>query len=108
MPCRGEPPEVEGFGIVFLEANACEKPVIGTYSGGIPDAVRHEETGLLVEPGDVEGLTASILRLLTDTDLSRRLGRQGRERVVKESNWDAVAERIFTQMTSPTRIHPIR
>ena len=107
MPCRGEPPEVEGFGIVFLEANACEKPVIGTYSGGIPDAVRHEETGLLVEPGDVEGLTASILRLLTDTDLARRLGRQGRERVVKESNWDAVAGRIFSQMTSPTRIHPI-
>ncbi len=100
MPCRGEPPEVEGFGIVFLEANACEKPVVGTYSGGIPDAVRHEETGLLVEPGDVEGLTAGILRLLTDTDFARRLGRQGRERVVKESNWDAVAERIFSQMTT--------
>jgi phosphatidyl-myo-inositol dimannoside synthase len=100
MPCWGEPPEVEGFGIVFLEANACEKPVIGTYSGGIPDAVRHEETGLLVEPGDVEGLTASILRLLTDKELSRRLGRQGRERVIKESNWDAVSERIFSAMTS--------
>ncbi|MDZ4701435.1 MAG: glycosyltransferase family 4 protein [Rhodothermales bacterium] len=104
MPCRGEPPEVEGFGIVFLEANACEKPVIGTYSGGIPDAVRHGETGLLVEPGDVEALTAGILRLLKDTDLARRLGRQGRERVVKESTWDAVAERIFSQMTTPTRI----
>jgi len=48
MPSRAEGPSVEGFGIVFLEAGACGKPVVGARSGGIPDAVRDGETGLLI------------------------------------------------------------
>ena len=50
MPSRNEPPAVEGFGIVFLEANACERPVIGAATGGIPDAIIDGETGVLVPP----------------------------------------------------------
>ncbi|NND70394.1 MAG: glycosyltransferase family 4 protein, partial [Rhodothermales bacterium] len=49
MPSRNSPPDVEGFGIVFLEANACGKPVIGARTGGIPDAILHRQTGLLVD-----------------------------------------------------------
>jgi phosphatidylinositol alpha-1,6-mannosyltransferase len=100
MPCRDDPPEVEGFGIVFLEANACGKPVVGTYAGGIPDAIRHGETGLLVEPDDPDRLADAIVTLLTTPDTAARLGRQGREHVLREANWDAVAHRIFETMTA--------
>jgi phosphatidylinositol alpha-1,6-mannosyltransferase len=100
MPCRDDPPEVEGFGIVFLEANACGKPVVGTYAGGIPDAIRHGETGLLVEPDDRDRLADAIVTLLTTPDTAARLGRQGREHVLREANWDAVAHRIFETMTA--------
>lgn len=55
---------VEGFGIVFLEANAYGKPVIGTYSGGIPDAIKDGETGILVHQHDVKGIALAIESIL--------------------------------------------
>ena len=99
MPAGDVTPDVEGFGIVFLEANACGKPVVGARSGGIPDAIRHEETGLLVEPDDPAGLAAALIRLLTEPDLADRLGRQGRARVLAEATWDHAAERLFDALT---------
>jgi phosphatidylinositol alpha-1,6-mannosyltransferase len=89
-PSRSSPPSVEGFGIVFLEANACGKPVIGARTGGIPDAVIEGETGLLVEPDAPEALAEAILQLLVDRDLAARMGRQGRARVMREGTWDHV------------------
>jgi len=83
MPSRDLEKEgdIEGFGIVFLEANACKKPVIAGKSGGMPEAVLHEETGLLVDPEDVAELANAINRLLGDAELAKRLGTAGYERV---------------------------
>lgn len=86
MPSRyiRERGDVEGFGIVFLEANACGKPVVGGNSGGVPDAVVHGETGCLCDPNDPAALADTFKRLLSDPALCARLGRQGRERVYRE------------------------
>jgi len=96
MPAREDPPDVEGFGLVFLEANACGTPVIGARSGGIPDAVRDEETGLLVPPDAPNALADAALRILTTPNLADTLGKQGRHRAVHEASWDRVADRIYT------------
>ncbi len=86
--------DVEGFGIVFLEANACGKPVIGGRSGGVVDAVIDGETGLLVDPLNTEEISTALVRLLTDESLAKRLGQRGRKRVENELNWQKVAEKI--------------
>lgn len=89
-----ESSDVEGFGIVFLEANACGKPVIGGRSGGIPEAVLHGQTGLLVDPNDPKEIIGAIVKLLTDDSLARELGERGRQRVLGELNWRTAARRI--------------
>ena len=71
----------EPFGLVNIEAMAMAKPVVSFAHGGIPEIVMHEETGLLVAPGDVDALSAAISRLLRDPDLSWSMGRAGRLRV---------------------------
>lgn len=88
MPSRQLPGgDVEGFGIVFLEANASGKPVVAGRSGGIPDAVQDGVTGFLVDPEDPEAIAQAVTRLLTDTDLARRMGSAGRRRVEQRFNW---------------------
>jgi len=96
MPARSEPPDVEGFGIVFLEAGACERPVVALRTGGVPDAVADGVSGLLVTPGDLAELARRLSELLLDPARAAALGRAGRERVVSELNWDNVAERTLT------------
>lgn len=91
---REEPPAIEGFGIVFLEAAACETPVVAGRSGGIPDAVLDGETGLLVDPSRADDVASAILRLLDDPPLARRLGRRGRQRVLDELNWPRIGRRL--------------
>ncbi len=99
MPSRTIEPDVEGFGIVFLEAGACSKPVIGTFSGGIPDAIAHGKTGLLVEETDINQLSEAILRLFDDEELAARLGKEGRKRILEKSNWDVIAEKMFLKIS---------
>src|SRR3990167_4509363 len=94
MVSKELPFEFEGFGIVFLEDNACGKPVIGGRSGGIPEAVIHGETGLLVDPNNPQEVFEAIVRLLTDDLYAKRLGERGRRRVVEELNWRATARRV--------------
>jgi phosphatidylinositol alpha-1,6-mannosyltransferase len=86
MPSREhlESCDVEGFGLVFLEASACAKPVVGGRSGGIPDAIVDGVTGLLVNPNDAEDIANSLARLLTNSNLAIRLGQQGRCWVTKD------------------------
>ncbi len=91
------PSEAEGFGIVFLEAMAYGKPVIGGAHAGTPSVVKHGETGLLVERTDINGIAQAIIRILNDEDLRLRLGRAGYNRLVErftfqnfESNLDAL------------------
>lgn len=75
---------VEGFGLVFIEAARAGVPAIGYRTGGIPEAVADGETGLLVDPGDVEALSAAMARMLTDRELRDRMGRAGAERQRRE------------------------
>ncbi len=96
MVGREVPNDVEGFGLVYLEANACGTPVIGARAGGVPDAIQDGETGLLVPPEDPAAAAEALTRLLTNPELAQRLGEQGRERVRTEANWDRVADRIYT------------
>jgi len=83
----------EGFGLVYLEAAACGKPAVGSQSGGVPEAVVDGLTGLLVPEGDVKATADAIVRLLSDPDLSGRLGRAGQERT-REFSWEAYAQRL--------------
>ena len=96
MPSREQlaAKDVEGFGIVYLEAAACAKPVIGGRSGGVPEAVVDGVTGLLVDPLDVEELCDAMRRLLTDHSLASRLGQQGRLRATSQFTWKQAADRV--------------
>jgi phosphatidylinositol alpha-1,6-mannosyltransferase len=87
MTPRGLGPDVEGFGIVYLEANLFGLPVIASRTGGVPDAVVDGQNGLLIDSGDVKGLAEAIERLRRDEGLRRRLGEAGRDRVVNEFHW---------------------
>lgn len=68
----------EGFGLVYLEAGAFGLPVVGTRSGGVPSAIRHGETGLVVDPEDIQGLANALRLLLTDPEENRRMGLSNR------------------------------
>lgn len=95
MPSREEEGgNIEGFGIVYLEAAACGKPSIAAETGGVPEAVLHEETGLLVPPDDPDALADAIVKLLKDDELRQRLGRAARRRVEQELNWTSIARRV--------------
>lgn len=87
-------PSIETFGISYIEANACGKPVIGGRSGGVVDAVIDGETGLLVDPYDIEEIAEAIVRLLKDSELARRMDENGRLRVEKELSWEVVGNRF--------------
>jgi phosphatidylinositol alpha-1,6-mannosyltransferase len=76
--------DTEGFGVVFLEANACGKPVIGGRSGGIPEAVAEGYSGLLVDPLNVDEIARAVIRLLKDKDYATQLGTQGKKRVQEQ------------------------
>jgi phosphatidylinositol alpha-1,6-mannosyltransferase len=69
--------DTEGFGLVFLEAGACGKPVIGGTAGGVPDAIVNEVTGLLVDGTSAEAIADSGIRLLEDARLRSELGANG-------------------------------
>jgi len=91
---------VEGFGLVYLEAGAHGLPVIAHDIGGVPEAVTHEETGLLVAPGDTPALTQAFSRLLADPALRQRLGQAGRARATRHT-WRECAESLFGQPPAP-------
>ncbi|NNG17742.1 MAG: glycosyltransferase family 4 protein [Gemmatimonadales bacterium] len=86
--------DVEGFGITFLEANACQKPVVGGDSGGIPDAVVDGETGYVVDPIDSDAIAHAVTTLLSNSELADRLGRQGYTRVTRRYTWNTLAAEL--------------
>jgi phosphatidyl-myo-inositol dimannoside synthase len=87
--------DTEGFGITFLEANACGKPVIGGNSGGVADAIENGVSGFLVDPLNTREIADRLILLLTDKELARKIGHQGRERILRGFTWDAIADRIM-------------
>ena len=86
--------DVEGFGMVFIEANACEKPVIGGKTGGAIDAIIENKTGLFVNPTDEKDIANKIIYLLKNPDKALDMGKYGRQRAIKEFSWDYIARRI--------------
>jgi phosphatidylinositol alpha-1,6-mannosyltransferase len=96
MPCRTRRGglDVEGLGIVYLEASATGLPVVAGDSGGAPDAVLDGETGWVVRGGSVEETADRVATLLGDPELCRRMGERGRAWVEEKWRWDLLAERL--------------
>lgn len=95
LPCLDllvHPATMEGLGVVLLQAAASGLPIVASRVGGIPEAVLHEETGLLVPPGDPVRLAEAVEDLLTHPDRARALGERGRARVVREFSVDRMVE----------------
>jgi phosphatidylinositol alpha-1,6-mannosyltransferase len=88
--------EVEGLGIVYLEASACGLPVIGGTSGGAPDAVLEGETGFSVNGTSATAIAEAAIRLLSNAEYAEKLGAQGREWIVKEWRWEIWAKKFQT------------
>jgi glycosyltransferase involved in cell wall biosynthesis len=86
----------EGQGIVLLEAQASGKPVVAFDVGGVNEAVRNQETGLLVEVGNEDALADALLKLLTDKELSEKMGSNGRRFVIENYTWDICAQKMLT------------
>lgn len=82
------PSRKEGFGIVFLEAMAYGKPVVGGAHGGTPSVVKDGETGLLVENSDVPGIAQAIIHLLNDVETRVQFGKAGHERLLNRFTFD--------------------
>ncbi|MFI1399063.1 glycosyltransferase family 4 protein [Streptomyces sp. NPDC020681] len=96
MPCRTRRGglDVEGLGIVYLEASATGLPVVAGDSGGAPDAVLDGETGWVVRGGSAEESAERIVALLEDPELRRRMGERGRAWVEEKWRWDLLADRL--------------
>lgn len=84
--------EVEGLGIVYLEASACGLPVIGGLSGGAPDAVLEGETGFSVDGKSSEAIAAAAIHLLSNPEYAEKLGAQGRDWIVDKWRWEIWAQ----------------
>jgi phosphatidylinositol alpha-1,6-mannosyltransferase len=104
MPCRTRRRgfDVEGLGIVYLEASAVGLPVVAGDSGGAPEAVREDETGYVVGGRDVAALSDRLIRLLVDADLRTRLGRAGRTWVEQQWTWDRLAIQLGAMLHPAT------
>ncbi|MDX3581412.1 glycosyltransferase family 4 protein [Streptomyces europaeiscabiei] len=96
MPCRTRRGglDVEGLGIVYLEASATGLPVVAGDSGGAPDAVLDGETGWVVRGGSPNDAAERIVTLLGDPELRARMGQRGREWVEEKWRWDLLAETL--------------
>jgi phosphatidylinositol alpha-1,6-mannosyltransferase len=95
MPSKKIGNDVEGFGMVFLEAALFKKPAVGTFSGGIPEAVIDQKTGILVPEGDIQALKDAFYLLLTNTTLSKKLGTNAYNRAVNAFSWNNATTRLL-------------
>ncbi len=106
MPSRpGEEGEVEGFGISFLEANAHGLPVIGSRVGGIPDAISDGVNGMLVEPQDQDQLADSIIHLLENPDIGKKMAEAGKKRIRERFNWNMICEDVESRLRLAVQQH---
>jgi phosphatidyl-myo-inositol dimannoside synthase len=96
MPCRTRlgGADVEGLGIVYLEASACGLPVVAGDSGGAPDAVVDGQTGYVIDGHSVNEVASSVRALLTDRPLGREMGNRGRDWVTQTWSWAYAAAQL--------------
>jgi phosphatidylinositol alpha-1,6-mannosyltransferase len=89
--------EVEGLGIVYLEASSCGLPVVGGLSGGAPDALLEGETGFAVDGRNSDAVASAVIRLLDDPKLAMKMGERGRQWIIDEWEWRHWSEK-FNQL----------
>lgn len=103
MPSRWE----EAFGLVAIETAMMERPIIGTNVGGLPEAIQHGETGIVVEKDDVAAMARNAVDLLEHPDEAVRLGRAGRVRALRDFTLDRYAEQydeLYDRITGPSGV----
>lgn len=92
----------EGFGIVYIEAQACGRPVVASTDGGAPETIVPGETGLLADPRDPESVADAIASILGDAAASDQMGRRGREFVCRTFSTNAFMERVRDMVAEVT------
>ena len=102
------PSIAESFGIVYLEAWLCEKPVIGARIGAVQCVIEDGEDGFLVDPQGTGELFEAILRLIRDPELCRRLGRRGREKTMARFTWSKVTDAVEAIYSETAASRPSR
>jgi len=105
LPVRSIPGDMEGFGIVFLEAALCGVPSVSTRVGGVPDAVEHGVTGWLVDPQDIRGFSEAVCRLLADAEKRKRFGEAARKRAREKFNWERLARAYHDTLAAVIQAH---
>ncbi len=100
LPTRQIGDDFEGFGIVFLEANLMSKPVIAGDSGGVRDAVQDNLNGLMVNPESKTSITNAIIKIANNQILREKLGEQGRERTIKQFNWQNQTKKLYNYLNN--------
>lgn len=101
MPNREIDGDTEGFGMVFLEAAACARPVVAGRAGGAGSAVLHGITGLSVDGADLQDVASALARILSDPALRDALGREGHARALRDFSWEAVARKTLALADDP-------
>jgi glycosyltransferase involved in cell wall biosynthesis len=99
-------PKGEGFGIVFLEAMAFGKPVVGPKYGAPTELIRDGENGLLVEPGDTTSVSEALVNLLTNPEMAREMGQAGSDWVRRHYSYGSFRERLREILTVKTGRNP--
>lgn len=95
MPNIKVPGDMEGFGIVLLEAALCELPIVATGIEGITDAIIKDENGILVAEKDVTGFANVIVKLLSDSKKAHQMGAKSRQYTLKNFSWDKIADQYI-------------
>ena len=101
--CTEEQPKernVEGFGLVFLEAQSCGVPVIGTRAGGIQNAVKENNGGFLITPNKHHELRSHIIKLATKPNFLKEIGGKARKRILQEATWEHYFKKLYKILES--------
>jgi len=89
------PSQTESFGLVFAEAMSCGLPILGTFVGGIPELVRHETDGILVNPAQPGEIRESLEKMLNDPEKTIAMGIAARQRIEEKYSWRVIAEKYL-------------
>ena len=97
------PSQSESFGVAVIESGACEKPVIVSNVGGLPEVVKNGKTGFVVEYGDINSIVNALEKLILNKSLCYEMGRNARKRIKKLYDWKDSVEcmlKIYKRITS--------